>query len=122
MGEQTDFEFREKLHEGRSTLVHRAIRASDGIPVVLKVLQGANSFPETLARFRREFEITHSLNSGGREMDVHGVIRALGYQTFLDRPMIVLEDFGGDSLDRFKGKHWNLDDFLNLALTGCFAR
>jgi serine/threonine protein kinase len=28
----------------------------------------------------------------------------------------VLEDFGGDSLDRFKGKIWGLDEFFKLAL------
>ena len=116
MAEQTGFEFREKLHEGRSTLVHRAVRVSDGQPVVLKILQEGSIFPQTLARFRREFEITHSLNSGDRDADVRGVIRALDYQTFMDRPAIVLEDFGGDSLDRFRGKSWNLDDFLDLAL------
>jgi PAS domain S-box-containing protein len=116
MSQQTGFEIREKLHEGRSTLVHRAIRIADGEPVVLKILQGNNFLPETLARFKREFEITHSLNSANRNEDVSSVICALSYQTFMDRPMIVLEDFGGDSLDRFKGKSWNLDQFLNLAL------
>ena len=116
MSEQTGFEFREKLHEGRSTLVHRAVRLSDGEPVVLKMLPGGNLPPETLARFRREFEITHSLNSANKDGDVLGVIRALGYQTLMGRPAIVLEDFGGDSLDRFKGRRWNVDDFLNLAI------
>jgi hypothetical protein len=38
MSERTDFEFRLKLQEGRSTIVHRAIRLSDGKPVVLKLL------------------------------------------------------------------------------------
>lgn len=112
MSEQTGFEFKVKLHEGRSTLVHRVIRLSDGEPVVLKILNGANIFPETLARFKREFEITRSLNSE----DINGVIRALAYQTLNNIPAIVLEDFGGDSLDRFKGKLWSPAEFLNLAL------
>jgi PAS domain S-box-containing protein len=116
MSEQAAFEFQEKLHEGRSTLVHRAIRSSDGEPVVLKILQGDNILPQTLARFKREFEITHSLNSANREEDVRGVIRGLGYLTFMDRHVIVLEDFGGNSLDRLRGKSWSLDDFLSLAL------
>src|SRR5690349_24523538 len=110
MSEQAAFEFQEKLHEGRSTLVHRAIRSSDGEPVVLKILQGDNILPETLARFKREFEITHSLNSANRDEDVRGVIRALGYQTLMDRHVIVLEDFGGDSLDRVRGSRWRLND------------
>ena len=116
MSEQTGFEFREKLHEGRSTLVHRAVRQTDGAPVVFKILQGLNILPETLARFKREFEITSSLNSGNGDADVRGVIRALGYQTLMDHPAIVLEDFGGDLLDHFKGKRWNLDEFFDLAL------
>jgi PAS domain S-box-containing protein len=116
MSEQTGFEFKLKLHEGRNTSVHRAVRLSDGEPVVLKLLNGSNISSEMSARFNREFEITNSLNSGNKDGDIRGVIRALAYQTLNNFPVIVLEDFGGDSLDRFKGKLWNLSEFFNLAL------
>jgi len=116
MSEQTGFEFKTKLHVGRSTIVHRAVRLSDREPVVVKLLNGSNISPETLARFKREFEITYSLNSGKKGVDIEGVIRALDYQTLNNFPAIVLEDFGGDSLDRFKEKLWSLDEFFSLAL------
>src|SRR5215216_5611080 len=115
MSEQTGFQFKKKLHEGRNTAVHRAIRLSDSKPVVLKTLSGANILPETLARFNREFEITHSLSSGNKEQDIRGVIPALSYQALNNIHIIVLEDFGGDSLDRFKEKVWKPAEFFQLA-------
>src|SRR5215211_5071085 len=78
MSDQTGFEFREKLHEGTTTLVYRAIRRSDGAPVVLKMLKDAYASSEFLARFKREFEITASLNSSALgEQGIDGVITAL---------------------------------------------
>lgn len=116
MSERTGFAFKAKLHEGRITTVHRAVRLADDEPVVLKLLNGSNISPETLARFNREFEITNSLNSGNKEEDIRGVIRTLSYETLNNFPAIVLEDFGGDSLDRFKEKLWSLAEFFDLAL------
>jgi len=117
MSEQSGFEIIEKLHEGRNTLVQRAIQLSDGRLVVLKMLKESFASPETRARFKREFNITALLNSGNqKDGDINGVIGSLAYESLNDVPAIVLEDFGGDSLDHFKGNAWNLDDFFNLAL------
>ena len=114
MSDQTGFEFREKLHEGRSTLVYRAIRRSDGAPVVLKMLKDAYASSEFLARFKREFEITARLKGPApTEQGIDGVITALGFDTVENLPAIVLEDFGGVSLDlnhRFGG----LSNFSHL--------
>jgi PAS domain S-box-containing protein len=116
MSDQTGFEFREKLHEGRSTLVYRAIRRSDGAPVVLKMLKDAYASSEFLARFKREFEITASLKgSVPAEQGIDGVIAALGFDTVENLPAIVLEDFGGVSLD-FNHTVWPLSDFFPLAI------
>jgi PAS domain S-box-containing protein len=116
MSDQTGFEFREKLHEGRSTLVYRAIRRSDGAPVVLKMLKDAYATSEFLARFKREFEITASLRGPApTEQGIDGVIAALGFDTVENLPSIILEDFGGVSLD-FHHRVWPLNDFFPLAL------
>lgn len=118
MSEPSDFEIIEKIHEGRNTVVQRAIQLSDGRLVILKMLKESYASPETRARFKREFEITVSLNSGNKtDGDIQGVIGSLAYETLMNNaPTIVLEDFGGDSLDHFKGKVWSLADFFNLAL------
>ncbi|HKG52795.1 MAG TPA: protein kinase, partial [Anaerolineales bacterium] len=116
MSDQTGFEFREKLHEGTTTLVYRAIRRSDGARVVLKMLKDAYASSEFLARFKREFEITASLKgSTPAEQGIDGVIAALAFDTVENLPTIVLEDFGGVSLDVIRIV-WPLSDFFPLAL------
>lgn len=51
-----------KLWVNRDSIVYRAHRSADNFPVVLKVLKGEYPPPEELARFKREYEMTHSLS------------------------------------------------------------
>lgn len=81
----------ERLHDGRTT-VYRAVRESDLQPVVLKVLDAA-SRPRELARLEHEFEL-------GRALDTPAVVKALALDALNGRPVLVLEDVGGESLDR----------------------
>ena len=91
--------------------VYRAVREEDELPVVLKVLNEEFPSPRQVARFRREHEITRSL-------DLPGTIRTyadpLPYGNTL---VLVIEDFGGQSLDRrLAGGVIPVGDFLRLAL------
>ena len=45
---------REQLHDSERSLVFRATRDSDGLPVILKVLKDVHPTPERIARFKRE--------------------------------------------------------------------
>src|SRR5574339_414794 len=115
MSNSTGFEFKERLYDGRTTFVFRAARRSDEAPVVLKILKEAYA-SELLPRFKREFEIAASLNgtaSAGQSID--GVVRVLEFKTVDHLPSIVMEDFGGTSLN-FDHIVWSLDDFFPLAL------
>jgi serine/threonine protein kinase len=115
MSSSTGYDFREPLHEGRNTFVYRAIRRSDEAPVVLKILKKAYA-SELLPRFKREFEIAASLNGSAPEgQKIDGVVKVLTFETVNDLPAIVMEDFGGVSLN-FSHGVWSLDDFFSLAL------
>src|SRR5262245_54315176 len=81
------------LYEGSSTAVYRAQRTSDQHRVVLKVLR--DTAPERLAAFKREYDLLHTLN-------LPGVIRAYGLEHEADVCIMVLEDFGGESLARLQ--------------------
>ncbi|MEO7084382.1 MAG: protein kinase, partial [Gemmatimonadaceae bacterium] len=103
------FQVRERLSESKHSVVLRALRDSDGMPVVLKILK--NDFPTAseLARYRREFEISHSLN-------LPGVI--CGYElrrhdkTFL----MVFEDFGGMSIaNLLRQRKLSTEEFFETA-------
>ncbi len=100
----------EKLYESATTLVYRGHRETDDYPVILKLLKEAYPSPELIAWFKREYEITHELN----------LLRDTGSYTFESDQhqwIIVLEDFGGESLKRLDlaGKI-NLTSFLELSI------
>jgi serine/threonine protein kinase len=77
----------EKLYESSGSLIYRAQRSSDEIPVILKMLRQEYPSPQSIARFQMEYEILQSLN-------LVGVITAYGLETFQQNYIIVLEDFG----------------------------
>jgi predicted ATPase/signal transduction histidine kinase/GAF domain-containing protein/tRNA A-37 threonylcarbamoyl transferase component Bud32 len=90
----SNFLIKEKIHESSNSLVYRGVRQSDARPVVLKVLKPDYPTPIALARYTYEYEITRSLN-------LAGVIQAYDLQNHERTRVMVLEDFGGESLDRW---------------------
>lgn len=106
----TGYDVTEQLHESVNSLVYRGIRASDGSPVILKMLKDAFPAPEQAARFQREYSITRTLN-------LPGIIKAYSLETFQHKYVMVLEDFGGQSLSRMHlAGAWELAGLLRLAI------
>src|SRR6476620_368931 len=83
----------ETLYSGSRCVVYRAHRQDDGASVILKELRTAPAHDGELARFRHEYELTRNLN-------LQGVIGCYELITRAGRHTMVLEDFGGESLDR----------------------
>ena len=80
-----------KIYESTNSLVYRGIRQVDNTPVILKVLKQDYPTPAELTRYKQEYEITNSLN-------LEGVIKAYSQQDYQRTLVIILEDFGGESL------------------------
>ena len=96
------------LYDSSSIAVYRAQRTSDQQPVVLKVLR--DTAPERLAAFKREYDLLHTMN-------LPGVVRTYGLEHEADTWIMVLEDFGGESLARLQlAGRLAIADFLQLAL------
>ncbi|AUX39628.1 protein kinase [Sorangium cellulosum] len=107
----------EILHEGADTILYRARRADDGRPVVLKVLRRDHASPRALGRLQHEYEVA-------RALDAPVIVKAHALEAFSDEVALVLEDFGGRSLDRLlDGRPMPLERFFPLALrlTGALA-
>ncbi|MDI3289730.1 AAA family ATPase [Polyangium sp. 15x6] len=109
MKDASPFAITGTLHEGRGTVLLRGVRTADDLPVILKVLDPRRSRPRDLERLKREYEI-------GRQLDLPAIVRPLALETHEGMPALVLEDFGGQSLDHFLGAPLPIERFLDLAV------
>ena len=104
------YEIKEKLYESTRTLVYRGIRTRDHTPAILKILNHEYPTPEAIAGFKREYEITHRLT-------IDGVIKAYHLEKYGQSLVMVLEDFGGESLTKvLASRKLSVSEFLRLAL------
>ncbi|MCY1065191.1 AAA family ATPase [Nannocystis sp. RBIL2] len=97
------------LHEGADNVVYRARRGDDDRPVVLKVLRRDHAGPRALGRLYHEYEIA-------RAIDAAVVVKPCAIDALDGQPALVLEDFGGRSLDRLVSGPMPLERFFPLAL------
>jgi PAS domain S-box-containing protein len=110
-----------KIYESPNSLVYRGIR-EDGVAIIVKMLKLDYPSPQELIRYRQEYEITRSLN-------LEGAIKAYSQQEYQRTLIILLEDFGGESLERWIQQRPDfcpmpLSAFLSLAIkiTGILGR
>ncbi|PHJ64307.1 histidine kinase [Nostoc linckia z18] len=106
----------EKLYDGSRTLVYRAVREIDLLPVVIKVLKNLYpSFSEVL-QFRNQYTIAKNLN-------YPEIIQTYSLEPYPNGYTLVMEDFGGISLkDYFVNNHVGcLEKFLEIAIALCNA-
>lgn len=101
----TSFDFNELIHNGDSSKVYKGIRNTDNREVILKLFNSEQSL------FHREFQIIKKLNFGG-------IIEALSFERVDGKSFIVMEDFGGVSLNRVNYNFAdNIDLFIDLSIT-----
>ncbi|MCC3438581.1 AAA family ATPase [Microcoleus sp. PH2017_05_CCC_O_A] len=103
-----------KIYESLASLVYRGIREQDNRAVIAKVLKQDYPSPHELTRYRQEYEITRSLN-------IEGVVKAYSQQDYQRTLVILLEDFGGESLEYWMRQQLDfypmpLSVFLNMAI------
>ncbi|MEA5533919.1 AAA family ATPase [Crocosphaera sp. XPORK-15E] len=104
------YKIQEKIHESSQSLVYRAIREHDQLPVILKNLKQSHPDPITISQFKQEYKILDHLN-------LPGVIKTYGLEKYQNSLSIILEDFGGESLSIIlQKKTLTLVDFLRVAL------
>ena len=113
-----NYQITQKIYESAKSLVYRGICSENNQPVILKVLKADYPTKEELSRYRQEYEITRSLN-------LPGVIKAYRLEKYQNTLIIILEDFGGESLKQLMTiptfeKGWqggiSISDFLPLAI------
>ena len=90
--ELAGYKITETIHQGTQTVLYRAI-GLDGTSRILKSLTLNQPTPESLARLRHEYEIT-------RDLQINSIVKTVGFETVGHRSVMVMEDFGGRSLQQ----------------------
>ncbi|MBD2076813.1 AAA family ATPase, partial [Phormidium sp. FACHB-592] len=103
-----------QIYESLASLVYRGIREQDNCAVIAKVLKQDYPSPQELTRYRQEYEITRFLN-------IEGVVKAYSQQDYQRTLVMLLEDFGGESLEGWRRQQLDfcpmpLSVFLPLAI------
>ncbi|MHC5755381.1 MAG: AAA family ATPase [Nostoc sp.] len=107
----------DNIYESSNSLVYRGIR-DDGVEIIVKMLKLDYPSPQELTRYRQEYKITRSLN-------LEGVVKAYSQHDYQRTLVILLEDFGGESLEKWMHKRPDifcpmpLSAFLGLAIAVC---
>ncbi|XGV98687.1 MAG: AAA family ATPase [Leptolyngbya sp. BL-A-14] len=81
------------IYESAHSLVYRGVR-DDGLAIVIKRLKQEYPSPQEITRYRQEYAITRSLN-------LAGVVKAYDQHDYQRTLVMLLEDFGGESLERW---------------------
>jgi predicted ATPase/serine phosphatase RsbU (regulator of sigma subunit) len=104
------YQLNEKIYENLKTVVYRGERRHDSQPVIIKILNTAYPTPAELAKFKHQYEISKNL-------PLEGIIKPLGLEKYQNSLALILEDMGGQSLDRYiSDNRLNLSEFLHLAI------
>ncbi|MBA2728625.1 MAG: AAA family ATPase [Parachlamydiaceae bacterium] len=106
-----DYENLQLLAENDQTSVFRAFDKSRSSSVILKFLKESQPSIAEIAKLVHSFEITQSL-------EIPGIIKALRLGKTNGKPVLVLQDVNGISLDKFlKKKPLDLRTFLQIAIS-----
>ena len=97
------------LQEGTKSLIYRGVRTEDRYPVVIKGLRPDRCTTHNIEQLKHEYAIAQQLNRPG-------TVQALALEFDRGVPYLILEDFGGRSLDQLLSQFREPAAFLDMAL------
>ncbi|MCB1180307.1 MAG: serine/threonine-protein kinase PknK, partial [Leptospiraceae bacterium] len=99
-----------EIYESANSIIYRGKRKADNQKVILKQLRKEFPSPEEIARFKREYEMTGSI-------EYEGVVKTFGFSKYQNTFLMAIEDFGGDSIANYLiTQHFTIEQFLPLAI------
>ncbi|MCM0589002.1 MAG: AAA family ATPase [Gloeotrichia echinulata CP02] len=114
----TGYQIQEETYSGSRTLVYRGIREKDQKPVVIKFLRREYPNFQELVQFRNQYTIAKHLH-------IPGIIKTYNLENYQNGYALVMEDFGGISLQQ-ELRRWGdggmgtsregLGEFLTIAV------
>ncbi|MBD2297957.1 ATP-binding sensor histidine kinase [Nostoc sp. FACHB-190] len=104
------YQISSQLYAGSRTIVYRAIRQVDQLPVVIKLLTSEYPSFHELLQFRNQYTISKNLQ-------ISGVIRPLSLETYGHGYILVMPDTGAIALREYiKTTTLSLAEFLAIAI------
>jgi predicted ATPase/signal transduction histidine kinase len=88
------YQITEEIYAGDRSLLYRGIRESDLFPVVVKLIRSPAPSFDRLMQFRHEYDI-------GKSLDLPNVVKTLAFEPYQNSHALILEDFGGISLQSY---------------------
>ena len=84
-----------QIYDGRRSQLFQGHREMDNLPVIIKTLKNKLPLQSEKFRFQQEYNILQTLGS-------YGAVRSYAMETIGNTLAIVMEDFGGISLDQYR--------------------
>ncbi|MEA5553605.1 AAA family ATPase [Anabaena cylindrica UHCC 0172] len=108
------FRIIEELYNSSRTIVCRGFRETDSLRVVIKLLKNPYPSFSELVQFRNQYTIAKNLNSPL-------IIQTYSLEPYQNGYFLVMEDFGGISLKKWRliARENSLQEFLTLAISLC---
>ncbi|MDB5056423.1 MAG: multi-sensor signal transduction multi-kinase [Bacilli bacterium] len=104
------YEIKMKIHESVSHIIYRGKDILAKRPVILKMLKTEYPLSADISKIKHEYEIT-------RNLSIPGIVKILTITMFNNAPILVMEDFNGQSLKSYlNGQALDLSTFLSIAL------
>ena len=104
------YDITEVIYEGINTIIYRGTSHLNQQKVILKILKDDYPTLDAITRLKHEYKITENL-------DLEGIVKTLRLETNKNSLVLVLEDFGGQSLKQvISNRKLELLDFLNIAV------
>ena len=105
------YEVWQKIYEGQKIVIYNGIRLNDGVPVFLNFLISEYPDLSDVTKLKNEYELNQKIHSDN-------VIEVYNMENYEKTPVLILEDFGGETLFEIldKNKKFSLMDFLDIAI------
>lgn len=116
------YQITEELYVGNRTLVYRGIRESDQQPVVIKLLRKEYPSFQELVQFRNQYTIMRYIAEASIEnLEYPHIITAYSLEIYQNGYVLIMEDFGGISLQQWKRgiSILSLGELLQMAIDLC---
>ncbi|MDZ8080705.1 MAG: AAA family ATPase [Nostoc sp. DcaGUA01] len=109
-----NYQITEQLYTSFRTLVYRAIREDDRLPVIIKLLHQEYPTFSELLQFRNQYTIAKNL-------ELPSIVRPYSLEPYCNSYALVMEDFGGISLREWMQTAMEsnpnfLEEFLDIAI------